>query len=341
MSWNADSHPQSLSPGPGNLHSSELLGGFWEGGPGLPSEKPVTGPWRELDVFQSVIRDFPQLKIPLMLLQTVGFRSFIPHGLFFFFFLLMNHLGKKKKKDWILLCINSASLSGKLQTLPTFLHLMHIKWHPSLIKSGLEKERKSIPTLSWNKKTAWVLWKEPEPWGKASSWFCFFIAINPLASYWTSSGFSFLICKMGITITTSLGGCENPTLCRNHLAQNFTEKGLKKKTRASGPLFFFPFSEFILNGSALFVFHTLHQICKYFIASIYAVPLECVALFGSTEILPRMEKTLRVIWKPYRLTPWLNFIGLFHSGFCVFRAVLSIRRCGPSAQGLWEPWSTE
>lgn len=98
---------------------------------------------------------------------------------------------------------------------------------------------------------------------------------------------------------------------------------------------FSPFSEFFWTAPAPSVFSTLHQICKSFIAGTQAAPFERVPLSGSRRILHRVERTPKVIWKPYTLTPLLNFIGLFTLGF-LCRAVLCIRHCGRNAQVLRE-----
>ena len=96
--------------------------------------KTVKGPCRGW-IYSNliVIRDFPWLKIPLMLQTDYWLQKFYPPQ----FFLLMNHWGKEK--EWILPSITTTLLSGKLQPLPTFLHPIHIKRHSSFIKSAVRE----------------------------------------------------------------------------------------------------------------------------------------------------------------------------------------------------------
>lgn len=83
-------------PGPGEAGDFRKLGKVVQDG---TWRRAVTGLCRRLDVFQPVIRDFPQLKIPLTLLQPVGFGSFIH------IFSTNESLRKKKKSEFCLVSI--------------------------------------------------------------------------------------------------------------------------------------------------------------------------------------------------------------------------------------------
>ena len=92
--------------------------------------------------------------------------------------------------------------------------------------------------------------------------------------------------------------------------QWFAEQGLKKIS--ASPLCFS-----VLSQSLFWTDHLCFTLCTEYANALLLVymlfPWLCGSFFGSPEILHGVERTPQIIWKPSTLTPWLNFIGLFHS----------------------------